>query len=169
MKRWEMGWGWKSLRETRGEEPSQASSYCNDIHFPVHTSFWGQSAYLFGVSIRYLSSNKVFLFPCLCIPGPSSPSALLRYNWHKTFLCKLKVYTVEIWDTYCKIFTTVTVNTAITSHNYHFVVVIHYHFCIISPSVHVLLFGRFFVRTLRTLLVCWCFLYSDILVLVSKF
>ena len=57
-----MGWGWKSMRETGGEEPSQASSYCNDIHFPDHTSFWGQGAYLFGVSIRYLSSNKVFLF-----------------------------------------------------------------------------------------------------------
>ena len=104
-----------------------------------------------------------------CITDPSSPSAFLRYNWDKTFLYKLKVYTVAIWDTYCKIFTTVTVNTAITSHNYHFVVVIHYRFCIFSASVRFLLFGRFFVSTLRRLLVCRCFLYSGILVLVSKF
>ena len=141
MKRWEMGWGWKSMRETGGGNPVRLPlivmtfifqfTPLSEARVPTYLEFPS------GVSVV---TRSFFLFPCLCITGPSSPSALLRYNWHKTFLWKLKVYTVEIWDTYCKIFTTVTVNTAITSHSYHFVVVIHYRFCITSPSVHVLLF-----------------------------
>lgn len=58
-----------------------------------------------GFSVVTRSS---FLFPCLCITGPSSPSALLRYNWHKTFLCKFKVYGVEIGDAHCKTVTIVS-------------------------------------------------------------